>query len=532
MQITRLIRLAGALFAVLVVLGALSLLPGNQSPAEAAPSCVNDDRGANDVPGQKDLTQMCFEAPVSGSQSITWNWDELGTSGNNTLDACALFDTDGDGKANYAVCGVTLGNPAAVQDTITYTCNDTRSDRCSGKQLASGQASNCTVAQTGTDPFAAGAGYPQDTTATCNVVLADVGTTSSVLLNVCSYPSGEPNSDPSDCVVVPDLPRLTLVKTVTNDNGGTALATAWTLVATGPQTISGATGTAAVTTAAVATGTYALSETGGPTGYTAGTYSCVKNSGSAVVANSITLAFGDVATCTINNNDQAPQLHLRKVVVNDNGGTALNTAWTLTATGALATPTNLSGTTPVDSTSSFKADTYTLAETGGPSNYTASVWSCGLTGTSTQVTVTSSQVTIGLGQNVTCTITNDDNINPTSLSTGPSVRPQDSATVSASAGGNVAGSVIFSLYDSSANCTAGTATGRLYTETVNLPGTATSSTVSTNNTTYAISAAGPTTVWWRVSFTSTNASQSGRNSYCTEQTTISNVVDAGPGTAP
>lgn len=113
--------------------------------------------------------------------------------------------------------------------------------------------------QTGTDPFAAGSGYPQDTTATCNVVLSDVGATSSVLLNVCSYPSSEPNSDPSGCVVVPHLPRLTLLKTVSNDSGGTALATAWTLVATGPQTISGAIGTAAVTTAAVATGTYAHS---------------------------------------------------------------------------------------------------------------------------------------------------------------------------------------------------------------------------------------------------------------------------------
>ena len=64
-----------------------------------------------------------------------------------------------------------------------------------------------------------------------------------------------------------------------------------------------------------------------------------------------------------------------KTVTNDNGGTALMTAWTLTATGTGATPTNLSGTTPVDSGATFKADTYTLAETGGPSGYTAGDWS-------------------------------------------------------------------------------------------------------------------------------------------------------------
>jgi len=61
-------------------------------------------------------------------------------------------------------------------------------------------------------------------------------------------------------------------------------------------------------------------------------------------------------------------LHLRKLVTNDNGGTAEATDWTLTATGALQSPTNLSGpgvdnsSTDVQSGSNFKADTYTLAE--------------------------------------------------------------------------------------------------------------------------------------------------------------------------
>src|SRR2546422_606194 len=81
-------------------------------------------------------------------------------------------------------------------------------------------------------------------------------------------------------------------------------------------------------------------------------------------------------TCTINNNDDVPSLHLRKTVVNDNGGTGAATDWTLTATGTGDAPSNLSGTTPVDSGTSFKADTYALAESGGPSDYTAGNWSC------------------------------------------------------------------------------------------------------------------------------------------------------------
>lgn len=200
------------------------------------------------------------------------------------------------------------------------------------------------------------------------------------------------------------LAHLTLVKSVTNDNGGTATATDWTLTADGPTDLSGTSGSGAVTSAEVTPGIYTLAEQNGPAGYTGGTYSCVKNGGQAVSSNSITLAPADSATCTINNNDDAPQLHLRKTITNNNGGSATITDWTLNATGALGSPTNLSGTTPVDSTTGFKADTYALSETNGPANYTAGDWDCG---TATKPDAT--HVTVPLGANVTCTINNNDN---------------------------------------------------------------------------------------------------------------------------
>jgi hypothetical protein len=121
-------------------------------------------------------------------------------------------------------------------------------------------------------------------------------------------------------------------------------------------------------------------------------------------ATSVTVPFGGNVTCTINNNDNAPALHLRKTITNDNGGGAANTDWTLTATGTGATPTNLSGSTPVDSGATFKADTYTLGESG-PSGYTPGAWNCGA---ATMPTATS--VTVPFGGNVTCTINNNDNI--------------------------------------------------------------------------------------------------------------------------
>ncbi len=144
------------------------------------------------------------------------------------------------------------------------------------------------------------------------------------------------------------------MKTVTNDNGGSAAATAWTLTAngSGANDISGATGSTAVTSATVSADTFALSESG-PLNYTAGNWSCVRTGTNTAAtmptATSVTVPVGDDVTCTINNNDNAPALHLRKTVTNDNGGTALRTAWTADGQRYRQTPTNLSGATPVDS---------------------------------------------------------------------------------------------------------------------------------------------------------------------------------------
>ena len=195
-------------------------------------------------------------------------------------------------------------------------------------------------------------------------------------------------------------PHLTLQKNVVNDNGGTATASQWTLSASAngdPNNFSGAGPTQAHNvTAGVA---YTLAESGGPSGYTASAWSC---NGGSQNGSTITLSSAQDVTCTITNNDNAPSLQLIKTVTNDNGGTAAATAWTLTATGTGGSPSNLSGSTPVNSGAGFKADTYALGESG-PSGYTASAWSC------TGGTQNGSSITVGLGQSATCTIVNNDN---------------------------------------------------------------------------------------------------------------------------
>jgi hypothetical protein len=139
-----------------------------------------------------------------------------------------------------------------------------------------------------------------------------------------------------------------------------------------------------------------LSESG-PGGYV-GTWSCT-GGGIFTTPDHIALALGQSAICTISNVAQPAHLTLVKGVVNAHGGTALNTAWTLSAAG----PTPFSGVTGSSAVTgvAVNAGTYTLSESG-PSGYGASEWVC------TAGTLAGSQLTLALNQSATCTITNSD----------------------------------------------------------------------------------------------------------------------------
>ncbi|MDP3882439.1 MAG: ice-binding family protein [Candidatus Staskawiczbacteria bacterium] len=102
----------------------------------------------------------------------------------------------------------------------------------------------------------------------------------------------------------PATATLTLVKTIV---GGDRIFADFPLTATGPTTITGNSATPAVTAATVDVGTYTLSETT-QSGYTAESWSCIKNTDSAVIGSSITLASGDSAICTIQNTYIVPPL--------------------------------------------------------------------------------------------------------------------------------------------------------------------------------------------------------------------------------
>jgi hypothetical protein len=500
---------------------ALGVLGPAALPASAAFQYQNDENGANDQPGQKDLTRHGVDSSgLPTSVAVSWNWDITSLSGGNTGDACSLFDTDSDARVNFAVCVTIEGDPA-VQSSLSprvYTCGDDKVDRCTQPvgQITS-FSTTCSVAQTATDPFPAGDSSPFDTTALCNVVLADVGGTDAKLINTCSYPSEEPNSDPSDCVLIPrdgflkivksatpddpsvpfnfyldgganpvftsngsgtsgviavrtdnnphslsetfpsnwkqdsascdDGSQLTAInvssdetvtctfnnslalgtlivkKAVTNDNAGTLGASDFTLhVKQSGTDVSGspAAGSESGTSYSLIGGSYAVSENTPSAGYTQTGFS-----GDCDSSGNVTVVAGETKTCTITNDDVAPTLHLRKVVTNDNGGTASETDWTLNADGAGSN--DLSGSTPVDSSGSLNADTFTLSETNGPSGYSPSDWDCsgGTQGTGAD----KDKITVGIGEEATCTITNDD-VAPT-LTVIKHVQNNDGGTASA-----------------------------------------------------------------------------------------------------
>ena len=83
------------------------------SATPAAAGCITDLQGADDVPGQKDLSKLCELGPTCSAPnalSLSWQFDDTSWTGGNTGDACALIDTNRDGLADRAVCVTVFGS--------------------------------------------------------------------------------------------------------------------------------------------------------------------------------------------------------------------------------------------------------------------------------------------------------------------------------------------------------------------------------------------------------------------------------------
>ena len=105
---------------------------------------------------------------------------------------------------------------------------------------------------------------------------------------------------------------------------------------------------------------------------------------------SVTLGLGEDVSCTFVNDDDAPSLTLLKTVTNDNGGTSVASDWTLTAAGYDAVPRRMRAATACPSRVLRRLHT-DLADV-----------------LATAATPRSAAVTLGLGEDVSCTFVNDD----------------------------------------------------------------------------------------------------------------------------
>ncbi|QIM15586.1 hypothetical protein G7067_02810 [Leucobacter insecticola] len=198
---------------------------------------------------------------------------------------------------------------------------------------------------------------------------------------------------------------LSLVKVVDNGTtGATTAASAWTLSATGTDTVSGAAGSPEVTAQSVAAGVYDLAETG-PGGYDASDWSCTGATSSD--ASSVTLSPGENVICTITNTAIAPTLTLEKEVQNSHGGSRAENEFPLSATGP-TTVNGLSG-TPATTQVPVQIGTYTLGETNiDPIGYELSGLVCSNDGELLGTSLADPTATLALGDEVVCTFTNAD----------------------------------------------------------------------------------------------------------------------------
>src|SRR5439155_17916997 len=171
---------------------AATLVLGLLAAAPVRAGCILDGQGPDDVPGQKDLSELCEPGLTCSSSSTTlslrWQLDDTSWSGGNTGDACALFDTNQDGLADRAVCVTVFGAAKMAgkcsnnqllgcvknQDCGSggtcvlptnnmgpprcYTCGNSRPTRCDNSQAVA-CTSQCSVAVATGDPFSGSASH-------------------------------------------------------------------------------------------------------------------------------------------------------------------------------------------------------------------------------------------------------------------------------------------------------------------------------------------------------------------------------------
>lgn len=216
----------------------------------------------------------------------------------------------------------------------------------------------------------------------------------------------EPGSDVTCAITNDDVaPSLTLVKVLTNDDGGDKTIADFDIAIDGVEVLSGSNNIVAANTDIV------ISELD-LDGYTAGTWSCSDSTGltttlptaGVATGETINLAEGAIVTCEISNDDIAPQLTLTKTVVNDDGGLMAIDDFDISIDSIEV---------PSGTVNTVLANTDIVLSELDLAGYVEGTWSCtdanGLTTTlPTAGLATSTTINLLPGSDVVCAISNDD----------------------------------------------------------------------------------------------------------------------------
>ena len=247
-----------------------------------------------------------------------------------SVNGAATQGFDGDGQNELTVPSGTYAvtEPAVAGYTTTYA-------NCSGIELAAGASATCTITN-----------------------------------------EEEEHEEPT---------RLVVVKRVISNDGGDAVPSDWTMNVSGPTQLSFP-GDSQGTSNEVEPGAYVVTESGGPSGYSL-TYS-----GDCDASGNVTVAKSHQATCVLTNDDLATTatLIVRKVVVNDDGGTARASNFSFSVNGGPAQGFEADGQNEL----TVQAGNYTITEPA-VAGYTTTYSGCG-------------DITLAPNESRTCTIVNND----------------------------------------------------------------------------------------------------------------------------
>ena len=191
-------------------LSMLALVAASMAPsaalAQSANVGVSDANGPDDEQEQSDLTsvELVCSTGQTSTLPLSVQLDPVANSGGNSSDISILFDTDGDGNANYSYVITLSGDPFVVEEiNMQRGRNDSSPIKLSGNKTAVAIGTTNSSTSIGTNPFDGGQDTSVDLDLDLSVIAAHAGVAIEDVdfLNITTIPSSSATSDPKDVLL-------------------------------------------------------------------------------------------------------------------------------------------------------------------------------------------------------------------------------------------------------------------------------------------------------------------------------------------